>query len=130
MVVRHGYQPIRAPEKQCTQEEMWTRLAKHAPAQVEMHLSKTVAQSPQEKPAVAALNWLEPVKTGKGCGYALTQCGRFSIVKRDRMYMAWLRKDPPHESVTLGIRPTRKEAERLCEIEADHESNASLRSSP
>ena len=123
MAISHGYQPIHAPTKQCTQEDMWATLAKHAKVEVEIHLSKA-AQSPQEKPAVALqpLEWLKPVKTGENAGYVLTQCGRFSIEKRfvrgKPMYMAWLRKEPPHDSISLGIRLTRREAEHLCELEA------------
>lgn len=120
------YQPMREPQRQVTQEDMWAKLAKHAKTEVEIHLSKAV-QSPQAKPAVAPqpLVWLEPVKTGKDCGYVLTRCGRFSIEKRPvngaPMYMAWRRQEVAHESVSLGIRTTRREAERLCELEAARE---------
>jgi hypothetical protein len=119
------YSPMHGPEKLVTQEEMWARLAKHAPAQVELLLSKTETQSPQENPAVAPLQWQQPVKTGDGYGYVLTQCGRFSIEKRPvrgaSMYMAWRRRDPAETSTSLGIRTTRREAEHLCELEAARE---------
>jgi len=107
---------------------MWAKLARHAPAEVEIQLSKAV-QSPQEKPAVASsplvwgeVKWTGPKDDPRLSGYILSQCGRFSIngrrVNRGYHYMAWFRKDPPHESVSLGIRTTRREAEHLCELEA------------
>lgn len=112
------YSPIHGPEKMVTQEDMWRVLEKHGGTRPE------AVQTPKAEPAVALqpLVWLTPVKTGDGSGYVLTQCGRFSIEKRKvkgkSMYMAWLRKEPPHESISLGIRLTRREAEHLCELEA------------
>lgn len=114
------YQPMREPRKEVTQEGMWTTLAKHAKSEVES-LRKKAGESPKEK-LREPLVWEEPVKTGKNSGYVLTRCGRFSIVKdlthQKPMYMAWLRKDPPHTGVLLGIRETRAEAEHLCELAA------------
>lgn len=132
MVVRHGYQPIRPPEKQLTQEDMWKTLAKHAHAEVRI-LRENAAQSPKEKPAVALrpLKWQKPVRTGELSGYVLSQCGRYSIsrdsVKGAVMYTAWKRSPPDADGryqlpkANLGVRLTRKEAEHLCELEAGRE---------
>jgi hypothetical protein len=111
---------MRKAEKHVTQEDMWATLARHANVEVQVQLSKE-REAPKEQLRVREpLKWHEPVKTGGVSGYVLSQCGRFSIskdsVKGKPMYMAWLRKDPPHDSVSLGIRLTLKEAEHLCEL--------------
>jgi len=114
------YSPMHAPAKAVTQEKMWDVLAKHTPGFKPPKAGETAQPDLRVR---EPLVWLKPVKTGDGSGYVLTQCGRFSIEKRPvngaPMYMAWLRKDPPHDSVTLGIRTTLKEAEHLCELEVD-----------
>lgn len=125
------YSPMRGPEKLVTQEDMWTRLAKHAPAEVEIHRQKA-AQTPKAEPAVALLplEWHKPEWTGPPgdrhrCGFILSLCGRFSITRErvhgGEMYEAWRRKDPAHESIPLGIRSTKREAEHLCELKAADE---------
>lgn len=111
---------MRGPEKHVTQEEMWAKLAKHAKAEVEVQLSKR-SEAPKEQFRVREpLKWDKPVKTGEIAGYVLSQCGRFSIskdsVRGAPMYTAWARRKPPHESINLGVRLTREEAERLCEL--------------
>jgi hypothetical protein len=119
------YVPMRDAEKAVTQEDMWKTLAKHAPVEVRVQLSKTEAQTPKAESAIALepLLWNKPVWTGTHdnpyvCGYILSQCGRFSICKDSvhgkEMYMAWARREPPHASIILGVRPTRAEAEVLC----------------
>jgi hypothetical protein len=130
MVVRYGYQPIRPPEKGVTQEDMWKTLAKHAQTEVEVHLLRNAARvgaSPKEKlRRPLPLVWKQPVKTGEISGYVLTRCGRFSISKDSvmgkPMYTAWRRSEtrdlPP---LNLGVRLTRNEAERLCEMQNEHE---------
>lgn len=119
------YQPMRGPQKEVSQLEMWETLKRHLPPGSSFKVVVQVDQTPKAEPAVALqpLEWGEFVRTGKTSGYALTLCGRFSIeVRRVHgawMYMAWLRKEPPHDSVTLGIRTTRAEAETLCRKEAE-----------
>lgn len=119
------YQPMHSPQKQVTQEDMWETLKRHLPPGSSLEMKGSETQSPKEKPAVARLKWCEPVETGEGAGYVLSQCGRFSIefrqVHKARMYMAWRRQIPSHNSVSLGIRTTSKEAVRLCKLEAARE---------
>lgn len=122
MVIRHGYQPIRPPQKQCTQEEMWATLAKHTKAEVRVHVSNET-QSPKEKSA--PLEWQKPVRTGEMSGYVLTTCLKYSVSKDcvggKPMYLAWKcrfdasgkRELPTH----LGIRLSLIEAQHLCELE-------------
>jgi hypothetical protein len=101
---------MRGPEKHITQEDMWATLAKHSPVPAPVKPPEA-GVSPKEK--LPALQWLEPVKTGANAGYVRTACGQFSISKDSvfgrAMYTAWKLK------VELGIRPTRIEAEGLCE---------------
>lgn len=96
------YSPMRKAEKFVSQEEMWTKLARHA------------------KPTIvvkAPLEWLEPVRTGKRSGYVLTACGLWSISKDDSgtsvSYTAWKRSTDP--ATNLGCVASRAEAERLIE---------------
>jgi hypothetical protein len=122
------YNPMHGQAKAVTQEDMWEVLARHTPGFKPLK----AGGSPKEKLRIREpLMWHDVVWTGpkekpRQSGYILSQCGRFSIdgrvVKRGVYhYMAWLRKEPSHESVSLGIRLTRKEAEHLCDLENQRE---------
>lgn len=110
---------------------MWATLAKHAKAEVEIHLSKA-GETPKAEPAVALrpLEWGKPKWTGPPddrhrCGFVLSLCGRFSITRETvhggEIYEAWRRLEPAHESIPLGIRAVLREAEHLCELRAANE---------
>lgn len=109
------YNPLRRPEKYVTTEDMWTTLAKHSPVPLQ---TPKGSESPKEKRRV--LVWEKPVKTGELAGYVLSADGGFSVDKTPvngvAMYTAWARRQPPHESINLGVRTTLKEAQHLCEI--------------
>lgn len=121
---------MREPRKEVSQERMWETLAKHAKAQVEVH-RKTVGESPKEKlrERVDALDWLEPVKTGKDTGYVLTRCGHFSVAKvvvcGKPMYHAFRvtviagKRDYPQ--IGLGVRLTPEDAKHLCELDNERD---------
>ena len=100
---------MRKAEKFVSQEEMWSKLAKHSKSSV-------AVATAQPEPLV----WLEPVKTGRRSGYVLTACGGFSISKDDCGtsvgYTAWDRRVvPPAMAINLGCVATKEEAEMLCE---------------
>jgi hypothetical protein len=112
MTVKHGYSPIHPPRKHVSQEEMWTTLAKHAKANVEV------------KVTAMPLEWLKPVRTGSnGSGYLLSQCGRFSVTKdvmddeKTVTYTAWSRATPP--PANLGCVSTKEEAIAIAQADAD-----------
>lgn len=114
-MTKAAYSPMHKPPKGLTQEDMWKTLSKHAPVQI-----PKVEQTPKAE-LRPPLEWCEPVKTGSGSGYILSQCGRFSITKNPSqgkpMYMAWLRKVPPTDSVILGVRDVLLESQHLCTLE-------------
>lgn len=110
MAVKHGYQPIRAPQKHVSQEEMWATLSKHAKTNVEV--------------TAMPLEWQKPVRTGSnGSGYLLSQCGRFSVTKdvmddeKTATYTAWSRATTP--ATNLGCVSTKEAAIALAQTDAD-----------
>lgn len=111
------YSPMHAPQKNVTQEDMWNVLAKHSSLPVK---TPEAGQTPKAE-LRSQIEWAAPVKTGESAGYILSLCGRFSITKSPSqgkpMYMAWLRKIPPTDSVILGVRDVLKEAQHLCVLE-------------
>ncbi len=113
------------PQKVVSQGDMWETLARHAKAEVQIHRGKAGKTAQPELRVRETLVWQKPVRTGENSGYLLSACGRFSIskdcVKGTPMYMAWLRKEPPHDSKNLGVRLTLIEAQHLCELESQRE---------
>jgi hypothetical protein len=102
------YSPIREPQKEVSQEEMWAKLAKHTKPRVEVKL-------PAE---TRPLEWQKPVKTSPhGAGYMLSACGKFSVTKDMHelgfSYTAWLRTTQP--ATNLGCKLKKEEAMALCE---------------
>jgi hypothetical protein len=125
MSIKHGYQPMHPPAKEVSQEEMWTKIAKHTRGYVQV---SPVVASPKER---SALEWLKPVRTGERSGYVQTVCGRYSISKDvvgpEIIYTAWrrvpgaIRGAKPYKEmpIHLGVSMKREKAEELCQTDAD-----------
>jgi len=111
------YQPIHAPQKQVTQEDMWQVLEKHGGTRPK------AGQTPKAEllKLLPPLEWDKPVRTGENAGYLLSLCGRYSISKDSvmgkAMYAAWIRRQGEIPERMIGIRDHLDEAKHLCELD-------------
>lgn len=117
MSVAHGYQPMHAPSKAVSQEDMWNTLQKHGGTRPKAE------QTPKAelREPLPPLEWETAVRTGPNSGYALSKDGCFSVsmdsVMGKAMFSAWRRATRSTPEVMLGIRDKPEEAKRMCELD-------------